>query len=247
MAIVSPTVHAGRAPDVDGGIARARGDRQPGVGEPEQVETVSRELGPGRDLHVREDGLLGWMLGQGPVGNIDARRAGVVELDERVRRVGGRTGANGELVDLDRADVPHLLNGLFGLGPAVRCPRGVGHQVAVEGRRPGGDLEGRAHAGVGRDRAANVCSAGAPEAAAVHPVGAEMLNLTPEAGAPVVFVNVTVVSCEDRGENVWSPGGVAIAEAGARVSRATSYLAATTLACTSRSVASVGNVTAARS
>ena len=41
--------------------------------------------------------------------------AGVVEFDERVRRVGGRTGANAELVDLDRADVPHLLGGCLGL------------------------------------------------------------------------------------------------------------------------------------
>ena len=39
-------------------------------------------------------------------------------------------------------------------------------------------------------------------------LGTEMLNLTPAAGAPVVFVNVTVVSCEDPGVNVWSPGGV---------------------------------------
>ena len=68
---------------------------------------------------------------------------------------------------------------------------------------------------------------------------------TPVAGAPVVFVNVTVVSCEDPGENVWSPGGVAVADAGARLSRGTSYLAATTLACTSWSVASVGKVPAA--
>jgi hypothetical protein len=82
----------------------------------------------------------------------------------------------------------------------------------------------------------------APEAAAVHPLGAERLNLTPAAGAPVVFVNVKVASCEDRGVNVWSPGGVAIADAGARLSRGTSYLAATTLACTNWSVASVGNV-----
>src|ERR1035437_4154067 len=36
-----------------------------------------------------------------------------------------------------------------------------------------------------------------PEASAAHPLGAEMLSLTPVAGAPVVFVNVTVVSCED--------------------------------------------------
>src|ERR1035437_9687970 len=73
----------------------------------------------------------------------------------------------------------------------------------------------------------------------------EMLNWTPTAGAPVIFVNVTVVSCEDPGENVWSPGGVAVADAGARLSRCTSYLAATTLACTNWSVASVGKVPAA--
>ncbi len=76
-------------------------------------------------------------------------------------------------------------------------------------------------------------------------MGTEMLNWTPVAGAPVVFVNVTVVSCDDPGENVWSPGGVAVADAGARLSRGTSYLAATTLACTSWSVASVGKVPAA--
>src|ERR1017187_5209765 len=76
-----------------------------------------------------------------------------------------------------------------------------------------------------------------PEAAAVQPFGAEMLNLTPVAGAPVVFVNVTVLFCEDPGENVWSPGGVAVAEAGATLSRCTSYLADATLACTSWSVA----------
>ena len=63
--------HAGRASDVDGGIARARGNRQPGVGEAEQVEAVGRELRPGRDLHSRKDGLLGRVLGQGPVGDVD--------------------------------------------------------------------------------------------------------------------------------------------------------------------------------
>ena len=76
----------------------------------------------------------------------------------------------------------------------------------------------------------------------VHCLGTEMLNLRPATGAPVVLVNVTVVSCEDTGVNVWSPGGVAVADAGARLSRGTSYLAATTFACTSWSVASVGNV-----
>src|SRR5216683_91764 len=61
-------------------------------------------------------------------------------------------------------------------------------------------------------------------------LGTEMLSLTPTAGDPVVFVNVTVLSCEDRGANVWSPGGVPVAEAGVRLSRCTSYLAATMLA-----------------
>src|SRR3954452_17790501 len=53
----------------------------------------------------------------------------------------------------------------------------------------------------------------------VHCRGREMLNWTPVAGAPEVLVNVTVVSCEDPGENVWSPGGVAVADAGARFRR----------------------------
>src|SRR5262249_30199053 len=67
---------------------------------------------------------------------------------------------------------------------------------------------------------------------AVHCLfGTVMLNLTPVAGADVVFVNVTVVSCEDPGVNVCSPGGVA-AEVGERRSGATPYFAATTLACT---------------
>src|SRR5215471_724476 len=70
--------------------------------------------------------------------------------------------------------------------------------------------------------------------------GSEMLSFTPTAGAPVVFVNVTVDSCEDPGANVWSPGGVAVAEAGVRLSRCMSYLAATMLAWTDWSVASVG-------
>jgi len=76
-------------------------------------------------------------------------------------------------------------------------------------------------------------------------LGTEMLNFTPIAVDPVVFVNVTVVSCEDPGVNVWSPGGVAVADAGDRLSRCTSYLAATTLAWISWSVASVGKVPAA--
>src|SRR5450755_518876 len=52
----------------------------------------------------------------------------------------------------------------------------------------------------------------APGATEVHCLlGTEMLSFTPTAGDPVVFVNVTVDSCEDRGANVWSPGGVSVA------------------------------------
>jgi hypothetical protein len=71
-------------------------------------------------------------------------------------------------------------------------------------------------------------------------LGPEMLSSTSAAADPVVFVNVTVVSCDDPGVNVWSPGGVVVADAGDRRSRCTSYLAATMLACTRLSVASVG-------
>src|SRR5882757_1257435 len=78
----------------------------------------------------------------------------------------------------------------------------------------------------------NVCDVSVvPGTKEVHCLlGTEMLSFTPTAGDPVVFVNVTVDSCEDRGANVWSPGGVAVSEAGVRLSRCTSYLAATTLA-----------------
>src|SRR5512143_4321982 len=72
-----------------------------------------------------------------------------------------------------------------------------------------------------------------PATTVVHCLlGTEMLNSTPTAGAPVVLVNVTVVSCGEPGENVWSPGGLAVSDAGARLRRCASYLAATTLACT---------------
>src|SRR5277367_3409420 len=85
-----------------------------------------------------------------------------------------------------------------------------------------------------------------PETKEVHCLlGTEMLNFTPTAGAPVVLVNVTVVSCDDPGENVCSPGGVAVAAAGAMLSAGRSYPAATTLACTSWSVALSGKVFAA--
>src|SRR6266702_2440479 len=89
----------------------------------------------------------------------------------------------------------------------------------------------------------NVCDVSVvPGMKEVHCLlGTEMLSFTPAARDPVVFVNVTVEFCEDPGVNVWSPGGVVVAEAGDRLSRCTSYLAATTVASTCWSVASVGN------
>src|SRR5215813_507244 len=88
----------------------------------------------------------------------------------------------------------------------------------------------------------NVCDVSVvPRTKELHCLlGTEMLSFTPAARDPVVFVNATVEFCEDPGANVWNPGGVVVAEAGARLSRCTSYLAATTLACTRWSVASVG-------
>src|ERR1700723_3048405 len=87
---------------------------------------------------------------------------------------------------------------------------------------------------------------GLPETTAIHSLrGTEILNLTSATDAPVVFVNVTIVSCEEPGVNACSPGGVAGAAPGVTVSGATSYLAATMLACTSWSVAFDGNVPAA--
>src|ERR1035441_728594 len=60
----------------------------------------------------------------------------------------------------------------------------------------------------------------APATTDVHCLlGKEMLNAPPFAGALVVLVKVTVVSCVEPGEKVWSPGGVATADAGARVRR----------------------------
>ena len=76
-------------------------------------------------------------------------------------------------------------------------------------------------------------------------LGTEMLSVTPAAGAPVVFVKVTVVSCEEFGVKIWSPGGALVDDAGAKLSGSMAYLASTMLACTIWSVASAGNVPAA--
>ena len=84
-----------------------------------------------------------------------------------------------------------------------------------------------------------------PDTTEVQPAGTASLNLTLSAGDAETFLNVTVVSCEEPGENVWSPGGASTAEAGATLTRCTSYLAATTLACTFCWVSSVGKVPAA--
>src|SRR5215472_11585663 len=78
----------------------------------------------------------------------------------------------------------------------------------------------------------NVCDVWVvPGTTEVHCLsGPEMLSFTPTARDPVVLVNVRVESCADRGVNVCSPGGVAAAEAGVRLSCCTSYWAATMLA-----------------
>jgi len=134
--------HAGHAPDVEGGIALFRGDRQSGVGQAQHVEAFGPELRPGWDLHRGEDGRRDRVFGQGPVGDVDLAGAGVVELDERIRK----------FVELDGRDIPHLLGHPLGSRPAVRHPRGVGDQVTVEGRRSRGDLEGRTHGSAGSNR-----------------------------------------------------------------------------------------------
>src|ERR1035441_5127037 len=86
------------------------------------------------------------MLGHRPVREVDVSGTAVVELDEGLRGVGA------ELVDLDREDVARFFRYPFGLLAARIGPRDVRHQVAVEGGLSRGDLEGRAHAGAGRDR-----------------------------------------------------------------------------------------------
>ena len=65
---------------------------------------------------------------------------------------------------------------------------------------------------------------------AVQRAGTAMLSSTPVTAAPVVFVNVTVVSCDDPGENVCKPAGRRGRESGVTLTRATSYFAATTFA-----------------
>src|SRR4051812_18178995 len=47
----------------------------------------------------------------------------------------------------------------------------------------------------------------------VHPLGRETLSATPVTGAPVVFVNVTMVSWVEPGANVCRPGGPGAAAA----------------------------------
>ena len=101
----------------------------------------------------------------------------------------------------------------------------VADQVAVEGRRARGDLEGRRSRS---HRARPDQRTSSPSAVRSGNDGRPLLagngNAQLDARSralPVELVNVTVVSCEEPGENVWRPGGVAVADAGARLSRAT--------------------------
>lgn len=120
-------------------------------------------------------------------------------------------------------------------------------EIAVESYWPGSDFESRAYAPPG-----TICSANSfdvwlvPETTADHSLlGTAMVNETSAAGAPVVFVNVTVKSREDPGVKVCGPACVLAVAAGAKLSGVTSYLAATIFAWTSWSVAFDGNVPAA--
>src|SRR5579884_3803186 len=90
----------------------------------------------GRNPYCREDGLLGRMLGQGPVRDVNAVSPGIVKLDEGVRRVVGRTIANPKFIDFDGADVPNLFGRSLGLfrGACLVPPRGVRNEIAVKGR-----------------------------------------------------------------------------------------------------------------
>src|SRR5579863_1941760 len=70
-----------------------------------------------------------------------------------------------------------------------------------------------------------------PATTAVHPRRwTDTSSFTLSAGELVVFVNVMAACCEDCGMNVWSPGGVAVAVAGVRLSPCAAYWAATMLA-----------------
>ena len=134
MAIVSPADHAGRAPDVDGVVALAR------AGPPARSRRgrAGRSRGPRASSRPGSSPPRRWPAGSGAGSGVQlemstAAGAGVVELDERVRRVGGRTVADAELVDLDRADVPHLLGG--GLGLLLRRWPGWSTRRCRPGRR----------------------------------------------------------------------------------------------------------------
>src|ERR1700723_2026970 len=83
--------HSIRAPHMEDAVACARGDREPGIGETEQVEAASSKFRSARNRYRREDGLMGGVLGQRPAGYIDASGARVVELDKRICRVGRST------------------------------------------------------------------------------------------------------------------------------------------------------------
>jgi len=70
--------------------------------------------------------------------------------------------------------------------PAVRRPGGVADQIAVEGRRPEVTLKVALTLAPDATGSANVFDAPVdPETTELHPAGAERLNVTPAADAPV--------------------------------------------------------------
>ena len=129
----------------------------------------------------------------------------------------GDAGVDAELVDLDRADVPHLLGRRLGLRRAARrvLHEALPTRSPLNAAGPEVTLKVALTLAPGATGPLNVFDVPLPpETTEVHAPGTERLSVTPATGAPVVFVNVTVVSCDDPGENVCSPGGVAVAEGG---------------------------------
>src|SRR5690349_11336669 len=98
------------------------------------------------------------MLSEGPVGDVDGSAARIIEFDKRVRRIAGSTDT--EFIDLDRVGVADLFDRGLGMLYAVRGPRSVRDQVAVERCRSRGDLKGRARGGAWRDRSGDRGCAG---------------------------------------------------------------------------------------
>ena len=211
----------GNAAHIDDGGPRRRRRREPGTGKAQQIVRPGRELRAGRDRrqrHGREEGLG---VDQLPAGNVHRTGGGIVELDELVGGIAARGEAN--LVDLDRRGAAHPLPA--GIGAAVpRCPHG--EEAHARARRRG-DLEGGAHAAPGATDGEGGRRRSLRGPASRHGDA----QLTPVMGAPLVLVKLAVTSLAALGVKL-------VRRVCSR--RATSYFAATILACTASVAASPG-------